>query len=131
MHEDGVEIFEANAFGAGDEGLLKLTGAAEDVCGEGEFFGEFADEGLLVLLAVLPVGDGSEAGTGGAGFVSEIVAGPGGVEGGPAGVGVLFDVGKDEGVAEEGASGFWDCGVEALALVVWGGDEVGGEFVDG
>ena len=84
-----------------------------------------------MAFAVFPIVDGLQPGAGGGGVVLGVIAGPGGVEGGPAGVGVLLDVGEDERVAEEGAGLVWRGGVEALALVFRRGDEVGGEFVDG
>ena len=131
LHDDGVEIFDCDAFSAGNEGLFKPARAAEDVGGEGEFFGEFATEGLGVALAMFPIVDGLLASAGGSCVVLSIVTGPGGVEGGPTGVGVLFDVGEDQGVAEEWAGFFRNGGIEALALVILRGYEIGGEFVNG
>ena len=46
VHDHGIEIFDGDAFGAGDEGFLKLAGPAENVGGEGKFFGKLITEGL-------------------------------------------------------------------------------------
>lgn len=127
--DDGGDVVEREGFKTGFAGGVEVADAAEDVGDEGELLEVVVEEALAGGFAALPEAEGGGAAEAGGIRVAFVVADPGGVEGGPAGVGEQVEGFEQEGVGGK-AAGFgreiW--GGEPL-LVLGGADEGGGAGV--
>ncbi len=133
MFDQRVDRFArlAKGLGAGDEGIFETSHAPLQVDDQGGFHGVVVAEVLAGKLGVAPVVDGAGPRFDRRLGVVCVVAEPGGVQAGPAGVGWLSHVGEDHGMAEELAGFFRDAWFEQLPLIAWGCNEVDGGFVNG
>ena len=124
--DDGGDVVESEGFEAGFAGGVKVAKAAEDVGDEGELLEVVVEEVLAGGLAAFPEAEGIGAAEAGGIGVAFVVTHPGGVEGGPAGVGEQVEGFEQEGVGGEAAGLGGEFGGGEALLVTGSADEGGG-----
>ena len=115
---------------AGCERMFKLTKTAVDIADDEEFAFMGFVEGLPLMLAHVPGAQSHPAAECGRFEERAVVAGPGGVHGGPPGICILAEPFEDKGVADEFIGFLRKARVTQLGLVDLAIDHRAGLFVD-